>query len=279
MSTDDTNLSQPLLSQPPPQQFHQHNDTPHFSPQQLDSHQQRLFSNYFLLGPNSHSEQTPPNHSNESSLHLDVAHELAGMSRHSQQQQPPFQRSQHFGEVVPFQLQQDASLAHQSQQQQEEFYSGGSGDAGGGTATSNNSKNSKELQIGSDEWMKAKKESHKEVERRRRDVISAGIDILANMVPSTEKKKGKAVNAAVQYIRHLKETERENAEKWAVERMLAEQAIRDLTGTVKHLAEENRLLLENLVLLRASGAPKREVDQQNAGPPQQQPSDSKKRKM
>ncbi|ORX65134.1 hypothetical protein DL89DRAFT_217073, partial [Linderina pennispora] len=88
---------------------------------------------------------------------------------------------------------------------------------------------------GSDEWHKQRKESHKEVERRRREVINQGIDRLAELVPSAEKNKGRILAQAVDYIHRLKATEAKNIEKWTIEKLLADQAISELTSQNEQL--------------------------------------------
>ncbi|KAJ1942736.1 basic helix-loop-helix protein [Linderina pennispora] len=99
---------------------------------------------------------------------------------------------------------------------------------------------------GSDEWHKQRKESHKEVERRRREVINQGIDRLAELVPSAEKNKGRILAQAVEYIHRLKATEAKNIEKWTIEKLLADQAISELTSQNEQLKAENRRLREKL---------------------------------
>ncbi|CAJ0921342.1 6551_t:CDS:2 [Entrophospora sp. SA101] len=82
--------------------------------------------------------------------------------------------------------------------------------------------------VGSDEWNRQRRENHKEVERRRRDTINAGISELAKIVPGCEKNKGSILNRSVQYIQQLKENENTNIEKWELEKLLTDQAIQEL---------------------------------------------------
>jgi len=91
--------------------------------------------------------------------------------------------------------------------------------------------------IGSEEWQKRKKESHKEVERRRRGNINEGIDALAAIVPNGtgEKAKGAILSRSVQYIHHLKENEARNIEKWTLEKLLMDQAMGDLQNQVDEM--------------------------------------------
>ena len=112
------------------------------------------------------------------------------------------------------------------------------------------------VQIGSEEWHRRKKESHvrllitasiqtlskcnviqKEVERRRRGNINEGIDALARIVPNGtgEKAKGAILSRSVQYIHHLKENEARNIEKWTLEKLLMDQAMGDLQGQIDEM--------------------------------------------
>ncbi|KAG9321487.1 hypothetical protein KVV02_005884 [Mortierella alpina] len=53
---------------------------------------------------------------------------------------------------------------------------------------------------GSDEWHRVRRDNHKEVERRRRETINAGINDLAKLIPNSEKNKGSILKQAVRYI-------------------------------------------------------------------------------
>ncbi|RHZ45253.1 hypothetical protein Glove_682g51 [Diversispora epigaea] len=100
--------------------------------------------------------------------------------------------------------------------------------------------------VGSEEWHRQRRENHKEVERRRRDTINAGINELAKIVPGCEKNKGSILNRAVQYIQQLKENEAANIEKWTLEKLLTDQAIQDLQTQVDMLKNENSRLRAEL---------------------------------
>lgn len=81
---------------------------------------------------------------------------------------------------------------------------------------------------------KIRKESHKEVERRRREVINTGISDLARMVPNCgDCGKGGIIQRAIQYIQHLKEAESRNAERWSMNKVLADQTIAELTAALE----------------------------------------------
>lgn len=92
--------------------------------------------------------------------------------------------------------------------------------------------------VGSEEWHKARKDSHKEVERRRRETINEGINELAKIVPGCEKNKGSILQRAVSFITQLKDNEAQNIEKWTLEKLLTEQAIQELSGSNDKLKQE-----------------------------------------
>ncbi|KAJ1800528.1 basic helix-loop-helix protein [Coemansia sp. RSA 2399] len=95
---------------------------------------------------------------------------------------------------------------------------------------------------GTDEWHRLRRDSHKEVERRRREVINQGIDQLADLIPGAEKNKGKIIAQAVEYVTRLRANEEKNIEKWTIEKLLADQAIAELTAQVDQLKSENKKL-------------------------------------
>ncbi|KAJ1816691.1 basic helix-loop-helix protein [Coemansia sp. RSA 2598] len=107
------------------------------------------------------------------------------------------------------------------------------------------------------EWERMRKNSHKEVERRRREVINQGIDRLALLIPGVEKNKGKIISQAVDYIHKLKVTEEKNIEKWTIEKLLADQAISELTAQVEALKGENKKLRR---ALKRGGRPAADAD-------------------
>ncbi|KAI9840846.1 MAG: basic helix-loop-helix protein [Sclerophora amabilis] len=92
--------------------------------------------------------------------------------------------------------------------------------------------------VGSDEWHRVRRDNHKEVERRRRETINEGINELAKIVPGCEKNKGSILQRAVSFITQLKENEAQNIEKWTLEKLLTEQAIAELSGSVDKLKNE-----------------------------------------
>ena len=112
--------------------------------------------------------------------------------------------------------------------------------------------------VGSDAWHRVRRDNHKEgehpnwilapcpefranipsVERRRRETINEGINELAKIVPGCEKNKGSILQRAVAFITQLKENEAQNIEKWTLEKLLTEQAIAELSGSVDKLKNE-----------------------------------------
>ncbi|KAJ2546242.1 basic helix-loop-helix protein [Coemansia sp. RSA 1933] len=99
---------------------------------------------------------------------------------------------------------------------------------------------------GTDEWHRQRRDSHKEVERRRREVINQGIDQLAELIPGAERNKGKIIAQAVEYVSRLRATEEKNIEKWTIEKLLADQAIAELSAQVDQLKSENKKLKSKL---------------------------------
>ncbi|KAJ3050678.1 basic helix-loop-helix protein [Rhizophlyctis rosea] len=93
--------------------------------------------------------------------------------------------------------------------------------------------------VGSEEWLRQRRENHKEVERRRRETINDGINELAKLIPDGEKNKGRVLQRAVQYILQLKQQDAANMEKWTLEKLLCEQAIQELSAQVDALKNEN----------------------------------------
>ncbi|KAG0144023.1 hypothetical protein CROQUDRAFT_47897 [Cronartium quercuum f. sp. fusiforme G11] len=103
----------------------------------------------------------------------------------------------------------------------------------------------------SDEWKQHRKNNHKEVERRRRETINEGITELKKIVPGTEKNKGEILKQAVRYIQALKDSEAENMEKWALEKLVVDQALRDQSAKLAKLSRDyGRLEAENESLKR-----------------------------
>ena len=83
---------------------------------------------------------------------------------------------------------------------------------------------------GLDEWHRQRRENHKEVERRRRELINQGIKELAALIPTNDTNKAQILQRAVEYIKRLKENENNNIEKWTLEKLLTEQAMAELSA-------------------------------------------------
>ena len=89
-----------------------------------------------------------------------------------------------------------------------------------------------------DEWKKQRKDSHKEVERRRRENINTAINILSDLLPVRESSKAAILARAAEYIQKLKETDEANIEKWTLQKLLSEQNASQLASANEKLQEE-----------------------------------------
>jgi len=103
--------------------------------------------------------------------------------------------------------------------------------------------------VNTEEWIRHRKDNHKEVERRRRSNINDGIAELSRIVPNGvgEKAKGAVLARACQYIHQLKDNEARNIEKWTLEKLLMDQAMGDLQVQLEELRkayEEQRAARE-----------------------------------
>ncbi|OAP61306.1 hypothetical protein AYL99_03507 [Fonsecaea erecta] len=105
-------------------------------------------------------------------------------------------------------------------------------DARGGTNTNTPSKPA----VGSAEWHQLRKDNHKEVERRRREVINEGIENIAKIVPGTEKNKGAILQRTYEYIQELLNEKN----KWDSERATYDIAIKELTSRLDRMKESAR---------------------------------------
>ena len=81
------------------------------------------------------------------------------------------------------------------------------------------------------------------MERRRRETINEGINELAKIVPNCDKNKGSILASAVTYIGHLKEKDIKSQEAWSLEKMLAQQAISELSQHVTTLKQERDTII------------------------------------
>ncbi|KXS18399.1 hypothetical protein M427DRAFT_109597 [Gonapodya prolifera JEL478] len=88
-----------------------------------------------------------------------------------------------------------------------------------------------------------KKVNHKEVERRRRMNINKGMDALAAVVPDAgDTAKSKLLQRAASYITELKQAHAVLLEKTALERLMLEQTINELTSQL----DASRVELDDL---------------------------------
>lgn len=91
---------------------------------------------------------------------------------------------------------------------------------------------------GSEAWKQQRKDSHKEVERRRRENINMAINSLSGLLPVKESSKAAILSRAAEYIQKLKETENANIEKWTLQKLLSEQTASQLSRTNEKLQVE-----------------------------------------
>lgn len=87
--------------------------------------------------------------------------------------------------------------------------------------------------IGSERWKELKRASHSQVERRRRDNITDCINELAKLVPTERRQKEATLRAAVDFIKGAKEQHDVNIRKWTLDRIVSDQAVRQLEEQVE----------------------------------------------
>jgi hypothetical protein len=63
--------------------------------------------------------------------------------------------------------------------------------------------------------MRTRRETHRAIERRRRDLINSGIDDLAQLVPGAPVSKGLTLQRAVDYLRHVHAAQERHNAQWA----------------------------------------------------------------
>ncbi|OMJ27340.1 putative bHLH domain-containing protein [Smittium culicis] len=105
------------------------------------------------------------------------------------------------------------------------------------TSTSSTSLN--RFPVGSHEWQRIRRENHKQVERRRREHINAGVNLLSTLVPGCEKNKGKVLHQAAQYISQLKADELARTKQF-------ESEISDYKSQISKLQDQIKQLHKNL---------------------------------
>lgn len=84
------------------------------------------------------------------------------------------------------------------------------------------------------------------VERKRREVITKGINEIAELLPEPEKNKSLILGKAVDYIRQLQKTAVADHEKWAMERTMVAQAMSDLRAMLAEERSKRRELEQTL---------------------------------
>lgn len=104
---------------------------------------------------------------------------------------------------------------------------------------------------GSDEWRKLRKDSHKEVERRRRENINTAITALSELLPVKESSKAAILARAAEYIEKLKETENANIDKWTLQKLLSDQNASQLANANEKLQEELGNAYKEINLLKS----------------------------
>ncbi|KAF8934504.1 hypothetical protein EDD21DRAFT_366178 [Dissophora ornata] len=114
---------------------------------------------------------------------------------------------------------------------------------------------------GSEEWHKMRRDNHKEVERRRRENINAGIKDLEAVIPNPDKNKGAILRQAVNYIQSIHEAH----QKAVVENeaLKAIQFEREKALLEKNVAQNQlqSLIAEHDRLKRDYEALRKEVDE------------------
>lgn len=103
---------------------------------------------------------------------------------------------------------------------------------------------------GSEAWKQQRKDSHKEVERRRRENINQAIDTLSKLLPLKETSKAAILNRAAEYIQKLKETENANIEKWTLQKLLSEQNTAQLSSANEKLQQDLRKAYQKIDYMR-----------------------------
>jgi len=90
--------------------------------------------------------------------------------------------------------------------------------------------------VGTAEWHQQRKDNHKEVERRRREVINEGIENIAKIVPCPEKNKGAILQRTCQYITDLQNEKN----SFQTERATFDITLKELTNRLDRMKESAR---------------------------------------
>lgn len=122
---------------------------------------------------------------------------------------------------------------------------------------------------GSEEWKRQRKDSHKEVERRRRENINTAINKLSELLPVKESSKATILARAAEYIQKLKETESANIDKWTLQKLLSEQNQSRLSSANERLQDElgkaYKEIEELKQRLKQAGLPYNQQEEQSKG--------------
>ncbi|KAI9301520.1 hypothetical protein BJ944DRAFT_290878 [Cunninghamella echinulata] len=114
----------------------------------------------------------------------------------------------------------------------------------------NNNDNDDEKPVpGSAEWLKLRRLTHSEVERRRRKAMSEKIEELAKLINTRETKKGMILRNAINYIHTINDKFKQEEEKYTLEKLAAEETMKllqyqveDFKARYKKCRELNREL-------------------------------------
>ncbi|GAA5947806.1 hypothetical protein JCM3765_001091 [Sporobolomyces pararoseus] len=112
-----------------------------------------------------------------------------------------------------------------------------------------------------EEWERSRKANHKEVERRRRETINAGLDSLAALLPpvstpseraSTSQGRGNKPNKSeilgrgIEYIQQLKQEKQADLNKWTLDKLLKDQEIKKIQTELEKTKEANEVLKKRI---------------------------------
>lgn len=107
----------------------------------------------------------------------------------------------------------------------------------------------------------------KEVERRRRETINAGLDALSALLPpapppppgsvtggrAAKPNKSEILGQGINYIKTLKKAQQAESNKWSLEKMLRDQEIKKGQQEIEKLKEENEQLKKRIEELGSGG--------------------------